>query len=454
MVTIDEPISLFGYDQAGYYNYLPALFVYNDLNFEYLNPSFCDKKTFTSSVLDKNGHPTLINCYSTGVSILLSPFFGIAHLEAKLSKAPPNGFSPPYQKWIFIGHWIYVLLALLLLRKVLSLYYTDSIIAWTLLLICMGTNFAYYAIYEPLMSHNYSFFLFSLCLFLSTQWFQKQRAIVLIALGFAIGLLVNIRLPNIIYILVLGLWEINSFQKLKNRFLLLYKHKKSLLMAILAGCCGFIPQCLYWYTQTGFYFLNPYGDKGVFFWTDPMVGELLWGYKKGWLVYSPLMLLSLLGFYFLYQQNRKLLLGILSYTLLNWYILSCWWCWWYGGSFGMRAFIESMVPLSFTLAATMQWFFSIKMRQFMLAILTFLGIGLNLFQIYQYSHSCIHNFAMTRKAYWIVFGKIPPLSPETSKAYDEALLGVYMNHMTLEERQETKTYNERLEAQLKMPIPE
>lgn len=210
----------------------------------------------------------------------------------------------------------------------------------------------------------------------------------------------------------------------------------------------FIPLLLYWHQTTGYWFINSYGKtQGTFFFSDPMIGEILWGYKKGWLVYSPLMFLSILGLFFLYQRLSNIFWGIFLYTLLNWYIVSAWWCWWYGGSFGMRALIESMLPLSFALASFLHWAFQRKWKQIPITLLIIGGLGLNMLQSYQYAHNCIHSFGMTKNAYWTVFGKIPPLSPEDYKKYNRTLLGVYMNKMTIEEREETKTYNERSEKQ-------
>jgi hypothetical protein len=137
--------------------------------------------------------------------------------------------------------------------------------------------------------------------------------------------------------------------------------------------------------------------------------------------------------------------GIFIYTLLNWYVVSCWWCWWYGGSFGMRPLIESMVPFSFAIAAFLHWAFQAKWKQFLVVLILLMGTGLNGLQTYQYSYNCIHNFGMTRRAYWTVFGKVPPLSPKVYQEYDQYLLGVYMNEMTKDARAETKTYNERSE---------
>jgi hypothetical protein len=104
-----------------------------------------------------------------------------------------------------------------------------------------------------------------------------------------------------------------------------------------------------------------------------------------------------------------------------------------------------MVPFSFAIAAFLNWAFDAKWKQFLVVLILILGIGLNGLQTYQYSYNCIHNLGMTRKAYWTVFGKVPPLSAEVYKEYDQSLLGVYMNEMTEEARAETKTYNKRSE---------
>lgn len=435
----------FTHDQAGYYNYLPALVLYQDMQFSYLKDLPKSYHFFTSTVLDKTKKEVKLNPYGIGVAVLISPFFGLAHLHAKLFEFPLDGFSAPYQIWIYVGHFFYLLLAFLLLRQILSRYYKDKVIASVLLIIGLGTNLTYYVLYEPLMSHNYSFFIFSLALFLMIKWLENQQKSTLLFLGLTVGLLAATRFTNILYLIVLFLWDIASWNALKGRLRLLIKHKTTFSLAVFLGIVVFLPQMWYWYLVTGYWWINPYGDRGVFFWTDPLINEVLWGYKKGWLLYSPLIAFGMVGFLFLYRQFPQLFGAVLSYTLLNWYVISCWWCWWYGGSFGMRALIESMAPLSLTIAAFLHWAFQSKWRQVSCMSLIGLGIGLNLFQTYQYTHNCIHNFAMTRKSYWAVFGQIPPLSPEVAKEYNRYLLGAYMNEMTQESREETKTYNARSE---------
>jgi hypothetical protein len=87
-------------------------------------------------------------------------------------------------------------------------------------------------------------------------------------------------------------------------------------------------------------------------------------------------------------------------------VLSSWWTWWYGGGYGMRAMIQFYAFMSFGLAAFYQ--FAQSRISFKIArnIIATMLIALSLFQSYQYKKVYIHWDSMSRKSYWIVFGKL------------------------------------------------
>ena len=102
-------------DGKGYYDYLPAAFIYNDLNFEYtdtLQTEFYDQKSYTSGYLHTvNGHQ--INKYFPGVAVLWMPFFAAAHTYALYSDMyAANGYSQPYQESIFYAAVFFLFLGL------------------------------------------------------------------------------------------------------------------------------------------------------------------------------------------------------------------------------------------------------------------------------------------------------------------------------------------------------
>ena len=113
-------------------------------------------------------------------------------------------------------------------------------------------------------------------------------------------------------------------------------------------------------------------------------------------------------------RPRTVRTGSILYFFINVYLVSAWWCWWYGGGFGMRALIQSYAVLAIPFATFLQFVFAPNYRKYYLnsiaryatiiALSTF--IVLNIVQTYQYQiKSLIHYDSMTKEAYWYVFDK-------------------------------------------------
>ena len=70
---------------------------------------------------------------------------------------------------------------------------------------------------------------------------------------------------------------------------------------------------------TGQWLFYSYEDQG-FSWLEPHIIKGLFSYRSGWLVYSPAMLLYLIGFLFLLKKNRSFGISAVIYTVLFVYI--------------------------------------------------------------------------------------------------------------------------------------
>ena len=175
-------------------------------------------------------------------------------------------------------------------------------------------------------------------------------------------------------------------------------------------------QLSYWKFSTGNWLHYSYGEERFYF-LKPHIIEGLFSYRKGWLLYTPLMALAIAGFAFLKNKVPELFYPILLFTVLNIYIVFSWWCWWYGGSFSARALVESYALLSVPLAATVERLWnSGRISRIVSGVVIVFFIYLNLFQSRQYRISLLHYESTSKELYWAAF-----LTYEIPANYEELL---------------------------------
>ena len=387
------------YDAVSYYAYLPAAVIYHDLSFQFSSnlPESFEGVIWTST--SPNGKETLK--MTMGVAFLLVPFFLIAHLLAFLTPFPSDGYSAIYQFFILIGAVFYLLTGLLFLRMVLRRFFEDRVVAITLVMLVMATNLYYYTVAEPGMSHVFSFFLFNGLLLYLFRWNEKPhwRNSFLFAL-FA-GLIVLVRPANIlIMILPVLYWNRRGFRK---HVAWLWEKRVNILFMLMVAFLVILPQLIYWKYSTGSWVYYSYGEEGFYF-NHPHIIDGLFSYRKGWFIYTPLMLLVVAGFFFMWKRIPELFLPLSIFLLLNIYVVFSWWCWWYGGSFGARPMIDSYGLLALPFAVLIEKVIKQKIWiKIPVALLLVFFIYLNLFQSRQYRITMIHWDSMTKQAYWKVF---------------------------------------------------
>jgi hypothetical protein len=410
-------------DAISYYAYLPATFIFGDLNFGFTKelPENFEGKIWLQTA--PNGKPILR--MTMGLAILWIPFFLFAHLFALITGISALGYSWPYSFSVFAAALFYLFAGCFFLRKILSRYFSDLTTSVVLILIVMATNLIYYVISEPGMSHVYNFALITAFLYYSMEWTENPSSKYSVILGLLTGLIVLIRPTNMLVLIFPALTGIQSFSTLRNRIV---KNWRLILLAGLMALLVLIPQMVYWKLQTGHFIFNSYLEQGKFYFGKPQIINGLFSYRKGWLVYTPVMIFSFAGLVFLKKKAPNLFYPVLLFCFINMYVVYSWWCWWYGGSFGSRPMIDTYGVMAIPLAALIHRIFK---REFWIkgvAVVLLAGlVYLNQFQMKQYQTSLLHWDSMTKKAYWgILFHKHWPANyADLIKIpdYDRALKG-------------------------------
>jgi hypothetical protein len=425
---LNKPRNVISWDVFGYYLYLPAYFIYNDGDLserswiEQVNNQYHNSSSIYQLVPVEGGK-NLIK-YSLGMAVVYSPGFFIAHHLANSLDYPADGFSLPYQWAMIITHFLALILSFPILAIALRNYFSDSVVGVCLFLIAFGSNYLITAGDGIGMTHSFAFLMFSIILLLTINYHSKPSTVKAFFLGFSIGFVTLVRPSDIVICLIPVLWGVQNIQDFRTKLKDIFQTRKIQLTIALLGCflAGF-PQMLYWKKITGdwlFYsYVNP--GEGMDF-LQPYLAQVLFSFRKGWLIYTPLIAFVFAGFYMLRKTSPRLFLPILVFAILNLYIVSSWSCWWYADSFGQRAMVDSYAILSIPLCAFLDWVFSLNSvwKKVAWGLVGVLIVALNIFQSWQILHGIIHSSRMTSAAYVASFGKTAPVSE-----FDQLLL---MNH--------------------------
>jgi hypothetical protein len=412
-------------DVINYYDYLPATFIFHDLGIE--KAETIEKGTFWVVQTPIGKHAMKM---SMGLSFLYAPFFFAGHAAAKLLGYEAFGFSEPYKFFMVIGYLIYMVVGLIFLRKILLRFFSEAVSALTILAIALGTNLAYYASAEGAMSHIYNFALFNIFIWHTILWYESPTFKRLLGLGALAGLITLIRPSNILILIFFFLFELTSFKLLKERVRFIFKNYRWFLGMMLAFLVVWIPQFIYNLHFTGQLLFYSYTDEKFFF-ANPQIIDGLFSYRKGWLLYTPMMVIPLIGIFVSIFRKEKYSLAILIFTLVNIYVILSWWCWWYGGSFGQRSFVDSYGLMALPLALVLAEAARLKTVFYKAIVgLVFLIIVFNNFQTQKYLYGSIHFADMTKAAYWHSFWHVRPQPGywdllETPD-YDLAKKGIYV----------------------------
>ena len=344
------------WDVSGYYLYLPAMFIYKDLKqcnfYEKILAKYQPTPDFQQAFRHE-ASGNLVFKYSSGQAFLMAPFFFAGHFVAKKTTWLNDGYSYPYQLAIGIGMLLYALLGVWLLRKVLLRFFSENVTGVTLLIIVFATNYLNYAAIDGTMTHNTLFTMYAALLLLSIRFYEAPSVKKALLIGSLCGLATLIRPTEIISAMIPVLWGLGSLAALQQRVSFFLKNYKYLLAAGCMMAAFMAVQPLYWKWASGDWIVYSYQDQG-FSWLKPHLYNGFFSSRSGWITYTPVMLLALVGFPFLYRKSKELFWATAVFSFLFIYICFAWDIWWYGGSLGIRSMVQAYPVLAIAMAALLE----------------------------------------------------------------------------------------------------
>ncbi len=270
------------------------------------------------------------------------------------------------------------------------------------LLLVLGTSVTDYVNFDAGFSHIYSLFAITAFIFFIKNYLEKRKYSDFLISCILLGLIILIRPVNGIIIFFVPFLA-GSFRKLWEEIVFLVKNSGKTLFGIFIVAGMISLQCMLWYLQTGSIFINTYYDVGFNF-LKPEWFNVLFSYCKGLFVYTPVLFLAITALIWLGVKKRYFeLVWWFFFFALTTYIISSWNCWYYGASFGLRAFID-FYTVFFILFAIMFGKLSVWLRITYLIPAIFL-VCVNIIQTYKYKMYILDWGNMDKDKYWTIFLK-------------------------------------------------
>jgi hypothetical protein len=336
-------------DQAGYYVYLPLVFNFH-LDVKSM-PTELDEKFGRGFKIDrKNG--TIKNVYPCGVAILQSPFFAAASIYYYIENVIVSGFEKGFQYASVVGANFYLLLGFLFIFKYLRIKGFEKLeIILTLILLLISTNIFFYIKEVQMMSHLYSFCVFSMLLYFS-YFAPSIKRIIIIAI--LIGLIFQLRNINIVLVPFFYI-----FNKNFKSYLFFAFKPKNLIVLSLIFLITIAPQLAYWKWAHNKWIVDSYEGQTFSNLLDPKISEvLIIPGTNGHFLFNPIMIILLVSSFFLILKKKwEYSVQIITFLILT-VIFACWFSPGLGCGFGNRGFLELYALFAIVFAVIVKYIFT------------------------------------------------------------------------------------------------
>lgn len=404
--------TMISWDTYGYYLYLPQTFLHGDLGIhDYtpiesaLNGPVVSGTFYQAAKSDLN---LWVIKYPIGLAIFYLPFFLIGCFIAWIGNFPMDGFSLPFQYAMTAGSLFYMAIGIWLVRKILLHFFSEKVTCLALLFLVFGTNYYHMHTHSHGMPHVYLFTAYAALIWLTIRWHADKKLFHALGLGLVLGLMTVSRVTEFIAILIPLCYGIQSPKHFFQRIWRAWRVYKHLILAFLGFFLLLFPQLLYWKVFGGAWLYDSYRNPGEGLdFLHPHTLDFLFSYRKGWFIYTPIMLLAIWGLFRAFKEKTTWRWTFLGLVLCFIYVASSWTTWWYAASFSQRTMVQLYPVLAVPLGLALTKNGGIRKGVFVFALgCTFL----NLFQTWQYNRGIIHIDRMTGSYYWKVFGQleVPP----------------------------------------------
>lgn len=348
-------------DGVGYYAYARAIVVNHNLQFEpdwlHANPSFYLGRIDAPGHLradqyTRTGH--LDNHFSIGPALIWIPFIAITHAAVLAAdhlgaRIPADGFSWPYIDTMAFITALAGFLGLFLSFRLAREYFSEPWAFLATLGIWFASSLLVYMYFNPSWSHAHSAFIVALFLWYWDRTRATRTWSQWLLLGLIAGLMLDVYYPNALFLLVVLVeLAVTAARILRSA----PSSKTREFRPLVLGSCvfsaalvlAFLPTLLSRWIIYGSPFSTGYTEVGVWYLTNPLLGQVLFSSDHGLFSWTPILLLASAGLLFVVRRDRVLGWAVVSSALAFYFLIATYPDWDGISSYGNRFFV-SLTPI-------------------------------------------------------------------------------------------------------------
>ena len=339
-------------DGVGYYAMARAPLI--EHSFDFRRDWYSANTSFRMNKIDENeqiypeqftptGH--LNNHFSIGPAILWAPFLITAHAAVKLShlfgsQIPADGFSAPYRLAMALSTALYGFLALWFSFRLGCRYVGEQWAFLATLTIWFASSLPVYMYFNPSWSHAHSAFTVALFLWYWDGTRADRTWTQWLILSLLAALMMNVYYVNAV-LLIIPLLE--SIARYLQGYLARNWDQIASLFAqnfVFAVCVfvGFLPTLISKKIIYGAYFNFGYIER--WYWSSPAILKVTFSSEHGLFSWTPVLLLAVIGLFFLGRLDQNLSDYLLVGFALYLYTIGCYQDWDGISSYGNRFFVS------------------------------------------------------------------------------------------------------------------
>jgi hypothetical protein len=346
-------------DGVGYYAFARAPLIEHSLDFTndwmHANSSFRlsrlansgQSSIISSDQYTRTGH--LDNHFSVGPAILWSPFLLVAHVGVKAADMlgahiPADGFSRPYLVGMALSTALYGFAALWISFRIARKFVPDRWAFLATLGIWFASSLPVYMYFNPSWSHANSAFMVALFLWYWLRTVNDRNLVQWFILGAIGGLMMDVYYINVVLLFLPFADSLRGYYgALKSGDYALAGTtlaRNSVFSFALLG--AFLPTLITKKIVYGGYLNFGYSER--WFWNSPAFFKVAFSSDHGFLAWTPVLLLAVVGLALFAVRNRRIGVLLFSAFVLYVYAIGCYEDWDGISSFGNRFFV-SLTPI-------------------------------------------------------------------------------------------------------------